>query len=257
MRRVALFFSLVVALLSAGTLRTQIIMSAWAPSDHPDLEFWFKTDGGNLNQSGGDVTTWDDEVVAHTLDASTDGVPPSVVSSYLNGLDGVQFDGTECIRSVAADDGWPDTLITQPYTVFLIGGWTVDPGEFKVFYDSDRFSHRGELFAVNCTSDCENAMYSGMSELSINTTLDTNDHYWVLIFDGSSSDAWEDGTQTLTAGSLGNTDGMHHLTLGALNGCNASYRSQITVVEWGIFNSELTGDDLIRLNTYLANRSGL
>lgn len=227
---------------------------SWSPSDEASLAHWYKGDEGITTDTGG-VSQWDDQEGSADLTQSTSSRRPDVASSYMNGIDGVQFINStdDCIGDTS---GW--SALTQPVTVGFMGAWDTDPGTtFLAVFDGHDSSTRIEFYNTNNGGTGEEHLYGGSNQVTTGEDSDTSPHYWVLIFDGASTQAWKDGVQVLTDGDLGASQDSAGLSIGSLVGCASGFTGEFTMVEWMIFDADGEGDFVGDLNSYLATRSGV
>jgi hypothetical protein len=70
---------------------TKAAPTGWTPASFTNVQYWFTADAG-VTSSGGNVTTWTDQINSFALTAVNN--PQLTTSATLNGENVIQFDGT-------------------------------------------------------------------------------------------------------------------------------------------------------------------
>ena len=110
--------------------------AAWAPTDLADIKYWWKPESITTPDGDG-IYEWLDEIASLDLAQATGSKKPALASSYLNGLDGSQFDGIDDLLQTATF-----TAITNPFVISGIWGKASTAEGAATDGDASRREHR-------------------------------------------------------------------------------------------------------------------
>lgn len=226
-----------------GTTWTDILE---IPLQFSGLEAWFRSDRG-ITLNGSDVSTWADQSGnGNDLSQGSDSKQPlfNAIDSNFNGRPSLTFDGIDdFLRS--ADFASGD--LAQPNTIFAVYKFADNTGT-QVLYDGLLTTERQSIVTVGTQ-----AIIHGGADQNIHTE-DTDPHILLSLYNGASSNTWQDGANTTPGGSVG-TEPMGGLTLGAL--FNDTVPAACEVVEFLIYDGSLTDTEKNLVANYLADKYGI
>lgn len=173
-----------------------------------------------VTTSGSNVTGWIDQSGSGN-NASSTADPYTAVPTYvtnigaLNGNNAVRFSASSSTSAVAQALGVPFTaLVNQPITVFLVGrvvGNESTAADSDYFFDGAVGTSRIALSTFSSASSTL-GMFAGTSVVQSTATIGTGYHIYQAVFNGSSSQLYEDGTLVLNNANIGShgisTSGM-------------------------------------------------
>lgn len=216
--------------------------SSFLPTSITGLQFWVKSDAGVTKDGSDLVATWADQS-GNARDLTEATNKPLWVSSLVNGLPAIRFDGSNDKLTTSS------FTVAQPLTVFIVSKNVSNT-------DADR------IFATNTTGAAPNLVQrAGPNARMQSNSLDgatvasdtTSFHLYKVLFNGTSSViAKDNGSDQTSAANL--TGSAGRVELAAING--ASF-GNVEIAEFMIYNSSISGTDLTNLMSYFQTRYGL
>lgn len=221
---------------------------AWAPDDISGLWSWHDADSLSLNNDDpvGDSGTgkeWTDRGTnGYDMVQSTATNRPLFKTNVQNSKPGILFDGS---------NDWLETTtatLTQAFTVCVACKNTSVSGDRYIFDGSTARS----LLRSSATSL---QVFAGSLQNVPSYTHDTNAHYVIIVFNGSSSEVHIDGTTYTTSLNVG-TNNLDDLVYGRRGDIGGSYYSGY-IFEAFIYDSALGASDRGDVESYFADKWGI
>ena len=219
------------------------ISSEFSPDSVTGLICWLKADAG-ITKDGSDlVSNWADQSGnSNDVAQATGSKQPLWVDSVYNSLPTVRFDGVDNSLRKAT---WSGGEESQANTIFIVC-------KFSTINDS-------WVFDGGTTSKKNGMQRSGTGTyrpyagtLAGTVSVNTAFSYYTVIYNTTSSSIRRNGSSVETGLSIG-TQEANGLTLGSLQ-TEASGYSDPDISEVLFYDSEITGDDLTNIESYLATR---
>jgi hypothetical protein len=212
-----------------------------APTDITGLVHRFRASQVTGYTNGASVSSAAFETGGITLSQATGANQPTYITSSINGLAGLRFNGTT--SSIA---GTITTAVTQSLTISLVLHLADASAAQEILYS-------GIELLMNGPNPGKYEVYAGSSTLSGGTTATGNHVITLVANSGGSAVLYVDGTQVLSgvsgSGALDQYMLGKHATLSRyLNG---------DICEIVTYNKALSGSELITLNTYMQNTYGI
>lgn len=176
-----------------GALRVMRPPGEWSPLDLPSLVGWYDaSDTATITDSGGEVSQWDDKANGYHLTQSTAGLKPTTGTRTINGLNVLDFDGSDNLRRTTT----PST--TVPFMVYVV--FFADSAAGCIFdgiygpADKVRLYYSGSTWHI----------YNGSNPLSSGDGSSGAVHQWSLLFNsGNAAQIWKDGSSLATSSIVG------------------------------------------------------
>lgn len=212
--------------------------AAWTPASLPSLVGWWDaSDAASFTYSSGVVVSqWNDLSgnARHFTQATTTKQPSR--NGTQNGLDTVVFDGTtDYLDTGSFTLAQPLTIIDVVHTLNVSGIVGSIGGNLQTYISSSSMK-----------------MYAGSNEVTVSAT-GTGLGQWSYEFNGTSSNAWKNGTQTVTNGNPGTSGTTTGLRLGERN--LAQYYSG-EIMEVIVVGAVLSTSDRQAAESYLKTKWG-
>lgn len=225
---------------------------SFSPSDIANLEAWYDATDVTTNAEPSDndnIANWQDlSTNGYDLAQGTGTQQPTYKTNIQNGKPAVLFD--DASQEFLHVD---TSAISQPITICMAYKQDANPNP-AYFIDG-----KSERCGIRTTDVGGTDRYQVLTGPTTNlktystTTVDTNAHYGIFLFDGSSSTADIDGTNYGTV-SLG-TNGLTGIVLGGSTGLSGSYSGYMFEVI--IYSKALTASELSDIETYFADKWGI
>jgi hypothetical protein len=157
----------------------------------------------------GFVKTWYDQSGnGNDAEQTTTGSQPKIYDSSTgviqeNGKPAVTYTSGTAVKLQSANFA---SALSQPTTWFAVGASNNTGGEFmfsggNVSTDSQAFGTRTTTFQINAGT-----------QINTTTSMDANQHVWSIVFNGATSNAWQDGSQVVTNQDAG-SNGITRMTI--------------------------------------------
>jgi len=186
------------------------------------------------------VGTWPDEI--GTADLTQGGGTQQPIYKTTAGPGGVPSilgDGTDVMSTTF-------TTLTQPNTIVFIGKCPQTSGN-RFAYDGLDSSNRNTFLRGSGGS----FQYNAGTTITA-ATADTNDHLWVTIYNGASSDSQQDGT------SYTGSAGTHSISGLRVFANNASLLQWVGYISFlGVYDGTLSAGDITALETWATSHYGI
>jgi len=241
--------------------------AAFAPSDISGLYLWLDaSDATTITLSGSDVTAWSDKSTGGNSLVS-DGNPPALLTADQNGLNGIDFDGTERLI-----DTTPNSNLSGQ-------------NQLAIFAIANNTSSTTSRSLISIWNDSESAACWSLGKRNV-----TEEVHWLISLLGTDSNARQAGNMGTagvahfiggdysrssivsqldvydndTVGENATADSPLHNSAAAL--CiggvedNSTYGLANfigTVYEIVVYNALITGTDFTNLKSYLINKWGV
>jgi hypothetical protein len=155
------------------------------------VKTWYDQ-SGNSNDATQTTTTNQPKIYDSSTGVVTENGKPAV--TYTSGT-GVMLQSANFASA-----------LSQPTTWFAVGASNNTGGEFmfsggNASSDSQAFGTRTTTFQIN----------AGI-QINTTTSMDANQHVWSIVFNGASSNAWQDGSQVVTNQNAG-SNGITRMTI--------------------------------------------
>lgn len=238
--------------------------SSFTPTDVTGLVIWLDTNPiSGLNQNNDCVTTAvsaDGDPVGCVTDQSANGYnvtqatstdKPTYKTNIINTTEDVfRCDGNDFLTNATAGGD-----LTGNFTIFSVSQGTSKAGYHTIAAWGDSTGD-GEKRALHARITTGNAAlgYTGGAVVSSYDIQDGNPHYCVVTWDGTTIRIRVDGAERTTG-----TPTLNAFTSTEFSFCKDVATSYFIgdILLSGVYDSELTGDDLTNLETWLAGRAGL
>lgn len=160
--------------------------SSWTPASLSGLVAWYTGDAGVTDAGSGRVSDWADQSGnGWTASQGSGSFRPTTGVTTINSLNAIQFDNSH-----------PDILttsgltITMPVVVYIVTKIDTPSGYQAVFSGSV-----GGDFAFGCWNGQVAIGNNANPDLSSGTSFPSGANQFTLIFNGASSEIWQNGSQ--------------------------------------------------------------
>lgn len=215
-------------------------LADWTPDQIASLAHWY--DATQISGSDGDaIGTWTDQEGTENLTESTSSKKPTLRTDGINGLNTLEFDGSDDRLNKNFAD------ISQPYQIFAIYQKRSSGTQEKLF---DGTTDAALYEEFNRSSN--RSMLAGGTRQS-GSSGTTNAQVLTTLFNGASSVARIDGTQDIS-GDVG-SNALDGLTVGAnrADGQHGDY----DVGEVLVYDADLSDTNRNSVETYLSDKWGI
>jgi len=193
----------------------------------PDSGLVHHYDATEITGSDGDaIGTWTDQEGTDDLTQSTSSAKPTLRTSEINGLQALEFDGSDDLMDVTFSSS-----ISEPYEIFIVFRLRNTSNSYTIYDGDDSFDNLHETISGKWRIFQGSGVDGG--------TTDTNTHISDVIWrSGSSNDVlFLEGGSTTAIGDAGNANSSG-LTVGARN--DGSQNAAMDVGQVLLYNTELS-----------------
>jgi hypothetical protein len=232
---------------------------AWTPADNlPSANIaphvWYAADKITGLVDSQAITTWPDAGPnGDDIAQAVGGSKPFYKTNIVNSQPVARFDGSADFLSGAYTNAG---ALTQPFTIFAVAALdaaAVNDGNLRTIVDGDDITNRALVRQDLTASPDDWAIYAG----TLITSGDATDSNWTIftaLFNGASSQLWEDGTSILS-GDAGAQD-PDGLTVGAKYDGTAAWWDG-DIAEIIVYDANLGAADRSTVQQYLADKYGI
>jgi len=237
-------------LLNAGLIASSAASELWTPAEITTALWLDADDSATITESSGSVSQWDDKS-GNSNDVSQGSASerPQILSSHVNGLDVISFDGTEGLEGSSLS-GYGSKL-----TLFFAGELN-SSGDRIVSDDitgtQGYFIWYQERLAINDGAGHETHSVSipVNSPVVVVVVIDLTTSDLIVDIDGTAS-------TNMLSGLTGTISTPNSAGLGIFSSGNGAQQSTGECYEIGVIHDALSTDDRANLIGYLAHKWGL
>jgi PKD repeat protein len=214
------------------------------PDAIANLKLWLRADSAVTYDGSNKVSQWNDcSGQGNNASQVASASQPQYISNVLNGYPVIHFDGVDDFMKTAA------FTLNQPENIFIVYKPVTWNGANKAIFDG----YNTESMALeNYPTSPSISLYNGASYVASNNNATVGSFHVVeCLYSGSNSYIKVDNTTPTTAN--GGTTSGGGFELGGLAGYT-TYCSNVDIAEVLIYDRNLTINERLQVETYLANK---
>jgi len=246
----------------------------FSPASIANLKAWYDaSDTATITVSGTAVTQWNDKSAnGYNLTQGTAGKRPLSGTRTQNGLNAVDFDGSDDVVVAASAADWAFLNNTGGSTYFFtIFADTSATDRFLFATDGGLSANIGSNSSVTSSDFVQSVVSRGASgalavlQVTTQTATDNTASYWSFLSDPNNATAanrikiWKNGANPINTNALTNapttSNPTYALNLGGLSNFSLSFNGLIC--EAIFYSGLLSATDQGKVETYLASKWGI